>query len=109
MDVATLCFIAFFFSAASNRVIWIFSYFSLLTIAEETLAEFLSKATGTAVEWVQMVGMKVIISTLSSNTCVSSIISFILWDRCLYLFIIMFCSLVRIPLESLLFPTIVVV
>ncbi|PKU69363.1 homeobox-leucine zipper protein HOX32 [Dendrobium catenatum] len=31
---------------------------SLLAIAEETLAEFLSKATGTAVEWVQMVGMK---------------------------------------------------
>ncbi|KAG6486571.1 hypothetical protein ZIOFF_055148 [Zingiber officinale] len=30
----------------------------LLAIAEETLAEFLSKATGTAVDWVQMVGMK---------------------------------------------------
>ncbi|KAF2908803.1 hypothetical protein DAI22_12g209700 [Oryza sativa Japonica Group] len=30
----------------------------LLAIAEETLAEFMSKATGTAVEWVQMVGMK---------------------------------------------------
>ncbi|KAJ8435642.1 hypothetical protein Cgig2_012303 [Carnegiea gigantea] len=30
----------------------------LLTIAEETLAEFLSKATGTAVDWVQMPGMK---------------------------------------------------
>ncbi|GER52114.1 homeobox-leucine zipper protein HOX32 [Striga asiatica] len=30
----------------------------LLAIAEETLAEFLSKATGTAVEWVQMPGMK---------------------------------------------------
>ncbi|GMN39992.1 hypothetical protein TIFTF001_009215 [Ficus carica] len=30
----------------------------LLSIAEETLAEFLSKATGTAVEWVQMPGMK---------------------------------------------------
>lgn len=37
-----------------------FSAFSrLLSIAEETLAEFLSKATGTAVEWVQMPGMKV--------------------------------------------------
>lgn len=32
---------------------------SLLAIAEETLAEFLSKATGTAVDWVQMIGMKV--------------------------------------------------
>ncbi|XP_040971462.1 homeobox-leucine zipper protein ATHB-8 isoform X4 [Gossypium hirsutum] len=30
----------------------------LLYIAEETLTEFLSKATGTAVEWVQMPGMK---------------------------------------------------
>ncbi|XP_074571506.1 homeobox-leucine zipper protein HOX32-like [Curcuma longa] len=30
----------------------------LLAIAEETMAEFLSKATGTAVDWVQMVGMK---------------------------------------------------
>ncbi|KAH0457499.1 hypothetical protein IEQ34_012814 [Dendrobium chrysotoxum] len=31
---------------------------SLLAIAEETLAEFLKKATGTAIDWVQMVGMK---------------------------------------------------
>ncbi|KAF2323464.1 hypothetical protein GH714_035586 [Hevea brasiliensis] len=31
----------------------------LLSIAEETLTEFLSKATGTAVEWVQMPGMKI--------------------------------------------------
>jgi homeobox-leucine zipper protein len=31
----------------------------LMSIAEETLTEFLSKATGTAVEWVQMPGMKV--------------------------------------------------
>lgn len=30
----------------------------LLSIAEETLTAFLSKATGTAVEWVQMPGMK---------------------------------------------------
>ncbi|GAA0172301.1 homeodomain transcription factor [Lithospermum erythrorhizon] len=30
----------------------------LLSIAEETVTEFLSKATGTAVEWVQMPGMK---------------------------------------------------
>ncbi|MCL7040474.1 hypothetical protein MKW94_025482 [Papaver nudicaule] len=30
----------------------------LLSIAEETLTEFLSKAIGTAVEWVQMPGMK---------------------------------------------------
>ncbi|KAL6542691.1 Homeobox-leucine zipper protein ATHB-14 [Orobanche hederae] len=30
----------------------------LLTIAEETLTQFLGKATGTAVDWVQMIGMK---------------------------------------------------
>ncbi|PPR92661.1 hypothetical protein GOBAR_AA28011 [Gossypium barbadense] len=30
----------------------------LFSIAEETLTEFLSKATGTAIEWVQMPGMK---------------------------------------------------
>ncbi|CAL1402835.1 unnamed protein product [Linum trigynum] len=30
----------------------------LLAIAEEALAEFLSKATGTSVNWVQMIGMK---------------------------------------------------
>ncbi|KAJ1694057.1 hypothetical protein LUZ63_010755 [Rhynchospora breviuscula] len=30
----------------------------LLSLAEETLTEFLSKATGTAVDWVQMPGMK---------------------------------------------------
>lgn len=43
----------------------------LLSIAEETLAEFLSKATGTAVEWVQMPGMKVIISLLLITLCFS--------------------------------------
>ena len=36
-----------------------FLFASLLAIAEEALAEFLSKATGTAVDWVQMIGMKV--------------------------------------------------
>ena len=36
-----------------------YTFVSLLAIAEETLAEFLSKATGTAVDWVQMIGMKV--------------------------------------------------
>ena len=39
----------------------------LLSIAEETLAEFLSKATGTAVEWVQMPGMKVLFSSFLSG------------------------------------------
>jgi len=37
----------------------------LLSIADETLTEFISKATGTAVEWVQMPGMKVILISLS--------------------------------------------
>ncbi|KAL0774967.1 hypothetical protein Bca101_040119 [Brassica carinata] len=50
----------------------------LLSIAEEALAEFLSKATGTAVDWVQMIGMKI---------CADY------W-----------CSLVRILLASSLFP-----
>jgi hypothetical protein len=40
--------------------------FRLLSIAEEALAEFLSKATGTAVDWVQMIGMKVILSGLNT-------------------------------------------
>jgi hypothetical protein len=31
----------------------------LLAIAEETLTEFLAKATGTAVDWIQLPGMKV--------------------------------------------------
>ena len=31
----------------------------LFFIAEETLTEFLAKATGTAVDWIQMPGMKV--------------------------------------------------
>ncbi|PPS20361.1 hypothetical protein GOBAR_AA00202 [Gossypium barbadense] len=37
----------------------LFLHSRLLHIAEETLTEFLSKATGTAVEWVQMSGMKI--------------------------------------------------
>lgn len=45
-------FLIFFFNYCFGR---------LLSIAEETLAEFLSKATGTAVDWVQMPGMKVFI------------------------------------------------
>lgn len=47
-------------SVWTYETMWHFSLFRLLSIAEETLAEFLSKATGTAVEWVQMPGMKVI-------------------------------------------------
>lgn len=38
---------------------FVFCFLSLLAIAEETLTEFLGKATGTAVDWVQMIGMKV--------------------------------------------------
>ena len=45
---------------ACHRTLCVFHVFGrLLSIAEETLAEFLSKATGTAVDWVQMPGMKV--------------------------------------------------
>ena len=31
----------------------------LLSIAEETVTEFVSKATGTAIDWIQLPGMKV--------------------------------------------------
>ncbi len=47
-----------FFVLVADYFMLVFSS-RLLSIAEETLAEFLSKATGTAVEWVQMPGMKV--------------------------------------------------
>jgi hypothetical protein len=30
-----------------------------LSIAEETVTEFISKATGTAIDWIQLPGMKV--------------------------------------------------
>ena len=44
-----------------------------MAIAEETLAEFLSKATGTAVDWVQMPGMKVkyvfVVTLCCDNVC----------------------------------------
>jgi len=39
--------------------------FRLLSIAEETLTDFLAKATGTAVDWIQLPGMKVIIADFS--------------------------------------------
>lgn len=75
---------------------------SLLAIAEETLAEFMSKATGTAVNWVQMVGMKVMcLYTLYAvqyyNTPVVDISNHFESDADY--------SLVRIPLESSLFRT----
>ena len=49
----------FCFTCLFDSLLFIYGVCSLLAIAEETLAEFLSKATGTAVDWVQMVGMKV--------------------------------------------------
>jgi hypothetical protein len=44
---------------------------SLLSIAEETLTEFLAKATGTAVDWIQLPGMKVCFCFVSSSLCLS--------------------------------------
>ncbi|KAG9145439.1 hypothetical protein Leryth_021353 [Lithospermum erythrorhizon] len=44
--------------AASQRPPKDASPAGLMSIAEETLTEFLSKATGTAIEWVQLPGMK---------------------------------------------------
>ncbi|EAY78948.1 hypothetical protein OsI_34053 [Oryza sativa Indica Group] len=53
----------------------------LLTIAEETLTEFLSKATGTAVDWVPMPGMKVDCQLLRFTLPASNDIVEILKDR----------------------------
>jgi hypothetical protein len=83
----------------------------LLAVAEETLAEFLSKATGTAVDWVQMIGMKVSYLHLFNNFIhVCSYFCFLInislfVDLILFMFL---CSLVRILLVSLLFLAIVV-
>jgi hypothetical protein len=38
---------------------------SLLSIAEETVTEFVAKATGTAIDWIQLPGMKVCASLLA--------------------------------------------
>lgn len=51
-------FYLFMFTKNLN-LITLCTFSRLLSIAEETLTAFLSKATGTAVEWVQMPGMKV--------------------------------------------------
>ena len=72
--------IVFFFYVC---IIMANEYFSclfsrLLSIAEETLAEFLSKATGTAVEWVQMPGMKVTTLLLSLFNILNAI-DYSLW------------------------------
>ena len=93
--------------SSSNTLFFLLGHFSysLLAIAEETLAEFLSKATGTAVDWVQMVGMKVMYLLLSYS--VLELICYVLFVQC-NLFLVIHYSLVRILLESLLFPTIVV-
>lgn len=56
-----------YYSTYGSTVILCHDFFAfgrLLSIAEETLTEFLSKATGTAVDWVQMPGMKVFFSCL---------------------------------------------
>lgn len=37
----------------------------LLSIAEETVTEFISKATGTAIDWIQLPGMKVSVLTFN--------------------------------------------
>jgi hypothetical protein len=43
----------------------------LLSIAEETLAEFVSKATGTAIDWVQLPGMKVVDKLTLRGFCIN--------------------------------------
>ena len=70
----------------------------LMSIAEETLTEFLSKATGTAVEWVQMPGMKV--GWLPLHHFLLFLLPLNL-RFCSAFLAMVTCSLVRIPLESL--------
>jgi hypothetical protein len=84
-----------------------FQYDSLLAIAEETLAESVSKATGTAVDWVQMVGMKVIHLLWQKERYVSYVayLNSILANYLKHVFLY---SLVQIPLESSLFRIIAV-
>jgi len=69
-----------------------------MSIAEETLTEFLSKATGTAVEWVQMPGMKV--GWLPLHHFLLFLLPLNL-RFCSAFLAMVTCSLVRIPLESL--------
>ncbi|KAF0915951.1 hypothetical protein E2562_000587 [Oryza meyeriana var. granulata] len=52
------CHLHDFLAALAYSPPAVFVLCRLMSIAEETLTEFLSKATGTAVEWVQMPGMK---------------------------------------------------
>jgi hypothetical protein len=86
----------------------LFQHGSLLAIAEETLAEFLSKATGTAVDWVQMVGMKVIYTCCDKKKRILTCVGYFNYVLAHYLKHEFLYSLVRIPLESSLFRTIVV-
>lgn len=78
-------------------------YFSLLAIAEETLAEFLGKATGTAVDWVQLIGMKVI-SLVDCTSLVSDLFITFVQLCTLPPHLTLTFSLVRILLVLLLFP-----
>jgi hypothetical protein len=59
MPVLATAGVQFPFSLTTCYIIFLSLFFRLLAIAEETLTEFLSKATGTAVDWVPMPGMKV--------------------------------------------------
>lgn len=58
-NMEALKFVWFFYHEAFPDSFFYYHPCRLLSIAEETLTEFLSKATGTAVDWVQMPGMKV--------------------------------------------------
>jgi hypothetical protein len=84
-----------------------FCYVSLLAVAEETLAEFLSKATGTAVDWVQMIGMKVSYQLFKNSIAIACSYFCNIFNNIRSILMFLF-SLVRILLVSLLFLAIVV-
>ncbi len=102
----------------------------LLSIAEETVTEFISKATGTAIDWIQLPGMKVchdpqlscqqITSTPSQTdacwscsgvqSCFSGIRTtgmFVHWCTEMMRSNVGICSLVHMPLALLLFLMVV--
>ena len=88
------------FPFMQELVTYLPSIFSrLLAIAEETLTEFLSKATGTAVDWVPMPGMKV--SCQFWRFFVPTLILTLSGSMHAHLFLLPVISLVRIRLVLL--------
>lgn len=82
-------FVKFLLLCVCGLWIHVLCFSRLLSIAEETLAEFLSKATGTAVEWVQMPGMKVVylellLDYLSNLSCLFIKLRNVYWKKYIF-------------------------